>query len=128
MSSVQDVIRSWLEAFARAVRDRDFDAGRAMFASDVVSFGTVAQRAVGLDELVRRQWASVWPVTEGFDFDYEQIHGGGTDTVAWVTAPWSSTGYESDLRPFARTGRATIVLEQRDGQWLAVHTHFSMVP
>src|SRR5690606_18612958 len=34
----------WLEAFARAVRDRDYDAGRRMFAPDVVSFGTVAGR------------------------------------------------------------------------------------
>jgi hypothetical protein len=33
-----------------------------------------------------------------------------------------------DGSTFRRPGRATIAFAQRDGRWLAVHTHFTLIP
>jgi ketosteroid isomerase-like protein len=44
----------------------------------------------------------------------------GTWARAVVTGP--------DGRPITRPGRGTFVLERRGGKWLAVHSHFSLLP
>jgi ketosteroid isomerase-like protein len=48
--------------------------------------------------------------------------------VAWAACPWDSTGFEADGKPYPRPGRVTVTFERRAGQWLAVHTHFSLYP
>ncbi len=53
-------VRQWLESFASAVRDQNYELGRALFAPDVVAFGTSTVMAVGLHELVAEQWEKVW--------------------------------------------------------------------
>ena len=121
-------ISNWLRDFARAVRERDIDSGRAMFAPEVVGFGTVASTASGLDDLVDRQWLQVWPFTEGFDFDYSRLSVMSVDGLAWAAVPWHSVGFDEDGKPYDRHGRATIVLHRDQTHWHAVHTHFSLVP
>ncbi len=121
-------IKPWLEAFAYAVRERDVDRGHAMFSPDVIGFGTVTPRAENLDDLVADQWNAVWPNTENFDFDYDQLTGSIAGDTAWVAAPWSSVGFDTSGRPFDRHGRATIVLQRSADRWLAIHTHFSLRP
>jgi hypothetical protein len=44
-----------MEAFARSVRDRNYSAGRELFAGEVLSFGTYSSHLVGLDALVENQ-------------------------------------------------------------------------
>ena len=50
------------------------------------------------------------------------------ETIEAGVATWTSTGFHEDGTPFHRPGRATVILERRDGQWLSVHTHFSLNP
>jgi hypothetical protein len=49
----------WLRDFAACVRARDFDRGRTLCSQSIVSFGTVAHIAVGLEQLVHQQWTHV---------------------------------------------------------------------
>lgn len=116
----------WLETFAACVRDRDLDAGRALFAADAAGFGTVAEAYRNRDELIADQWSDVWPRTEGFSFTSAEHRWLGDDLCA-VAATWASVGTDAGERR-TRSGRATLVL-RRDGDALvAVHSHFSMTP
>ncbi len=123
-----DDIRGWLEEFSAAVRAVDYEKGKTMFAPDVVGFGTYAGVRVGLDALVSGQWRNIWGVTRGFAFRLDEMHAGVSGDQAWVAVPWDSEGQRPEGVWFDRPGRATIILERHDGQWLARHTHFSLYP
>jgi ketosteroid isomerase-like protein len=121
-------IRAWLEAFAAAVRAVDYAAGEWLFAPDVVGFGTVGVLLCGRETLVESQWRRVWGATSGFRFDMRQLSFGGDGKTAWVAVPWSSRTGRGGDGPHDRTGRATYVLQRRNGRWLAVHSHHSLDP
>lgn len=121
-------IRMWMTWFADAVRRRDYARGRELFHDQVRSFGTAAECVRGLDRLVNEQWRRIWSITEGFDFFYDQVSGARNGSSAWVIAPWSSTGFDDNGRPFERIGRATLIFEFHEERWLAVHSHFSLTP
>lgn len=121
-------IRQWLEEFSAAVRAVDYERGKTMFAQEVVGFGTYAGMLEGLDNLAAGQWQNIWGVTRGFTFRLDDLRWGVSGDQAWVAVPWDSQGREPDGSWFDRPGRATIVLERRDGRWLAIHTHFSLYP
>jgi ketosteroid isomerase-like protein len=117
----------WLRVFEAAVRARDFAAGRRMFAEDAVAFGTWARAVSGLDNIVREQWQNVWPRIRGFRFDADARVRVSGDS-AWIATGWTTEATGPDGHAFARPGRGTFVLERRDGKWLAVHSHFSLLP
>ena len=117
----------WLEGFSETVRARDFSKGKRLFSKGVVSFGTVCVRAKNLDELVAKQWKLVWPKTKDFKFDCESARVIKNADHAVIIAGWRSTGFRNKI-PFARRGRATIVLEKSANCWKALHTHFSLEP
>ncbi len=119
---------AWLRDFATCVRARDFDRGRTLCSQNIVSFGTVVHIAVGLEQLINQQWSHVWNATQGFDFDYEHMHIGASDDLAWVAAPWASRGFAEDGSSYLREGRATIVLRREHDGWRGIHTHFSTRP
>lgn len=122
------VLRDWFDRLEAAVMAVDYEAGRAVFADDVVSFGTKAETVRGLDRLQANQWAGIWPETEGFTIRCDSLHADREGDQAWGVVTWTSTGFDADGEPFDRPGRATVVLERRDGAWLAVHSHFSLYP
>jgi ketosteroid isomerase-like protein len=120
-------VLAWLERFAAAVRAVDLAAGRALFAPEVVAFGTIGVMLVGREELVERQWRQIWPVTSGFRYALDRLHCGFSGELAWVAVPWASQGSRDGV-PFERRGRASFVLRhERDG-WLAIHSHHSLDP
>jgi ketosteroid isomerase-like protein len=121
-------IESWLKAFSRAVRGRNFADGKNLFDGSVVSFGTVCFRVEGLDALAAQQWQAVWPNTEGFEFDYPSARASVETRQAVVAADWSSTGLARGGDRFQRRGRSTLVLRRETSGWKAVHTHFSLAP
>ena len=127
MTSPSTTLEQWLRAFEAAVRARDFAAGRTMFADDAVAFGTWARAVVGLDNIEREQWRNVWPRIRGFHFEPDtHMHAAGDS--AWIAGSWSTEVTGPDGRPFERPGRGTFVLERRDGRWVVVHSHFSLLP
>ena len=118
----------WLETFAGYVRDVDYVAARPLFHPDVLAFGTHNNVISGVDEWVSTQWDNVWPKTTDFRFVLEQtsVLVSGDGVMATVVAPWTSTGYHPDGKPFPRPGRATMVFAKSADGWLCVHSHMSL--
>jgi ketosteroid isomerase-like protein len=129
MKAVPEFLENWLKFFSRSVRDQDFEAGKKLFHISSVSFGTVCPRSENLDELIARQWQVVWPNTQDFDFEYASAQATVSAGMAVVCTGWRSTGFDKNLDPVSRQGRATIVLQKFAGNdWLAIHSHFSLNP
>ena len=129
MTGAEHVARAWLAEMEACVRTIDFARCRAIFAGDVVGFGSKAALVVGLNALEHDQWRHVWPAIRRFTFLLDQMHcGSGGDKLIWIACPWSSELKSVEDAWIARPGRMTAVLEHRDGLWLAVHTHHSQVP
>ena len=129
-----EAARQWFARLSAACAAVDYEAGETIFADDVASFGTKADIVVGLGPLRRNQWEGIWPNIAEFKVDLDSVMGGGDGDSAWGIATWTSTGFHEDGTSFHRPGRATVALERRkteaapDGEWLAVHTHFSLNP
>ena len=114
-----------MQACVRAV---DYERARALFANDVVAFGTFAAVVTSRDRLEREQWRNVWPTIREFTFRLDELHCLGTGQALCVVVPWDSRGRREDGTTFDRPGRATLVLAQRGERWVAVHSHFSLAP
>ena len=128
MTDLSAAVREWYARFGACCAAVDYESARSMFAADVMSFGTKAELVSGIDRLQENQWQGIWPNISDFTIDRESIRWGGDEQIAWGIAVWTSTGYDEAGDPFHRPGRATVVLERRDGVWLAVHSHFSLNP
>lgn len=118
----------WFAELGRCCAAVDYDSAEAIFAPDVVSFGTRADVVSGLGPLRRNQWEGIWPNIANFRVHLDGVRSGGDERHAWGVATWTSTGFHEDGEAFFRPGRATVTLERRDGVWLATHTHFSLNP
>lgn len=128
-NNVETIAVEWLEEMQACVRAVDFTRCRAIFAEDVVGFGTRIDAAIGIDALERDQWRHVWPRIQNFTFALDQLHCAAYGAAGlWLACPWSSESRSPDGAWRARPGRITAVLEKRDVRWLAVHTHHSVVP
>lgn len=119
-----DSTTAWLDAFCDAVRTGDPLEGRHLFAPDASGFGTVASVYRDVNELVEEQWSDVWPRTTEFTVD-TVVGRWPFDGGEVVALMWHSMDRDSHR---ARRGRATILLSWIDGQLVAVHSHFSMLP
>mgnify|MGYP003671173893 FL=1 len=124
----KEAARQWFELLGRFCAAVDYDAGETIFADDVVAFGTRTDVVQGLAPLRRNQWEGIWGNIADFRINMDSIHAGGAADQAWGVATWTSTGFHENGETFDRPGRCTVILEQRDGHWLAVHTHFSLFP
>lgn len=128
------VAKEWFARLSAACATVDYEAGRRIFADDVASFGTKADIVIGLGPLQQNQWEGIWPNIANFAVDLSSVRGGGDGNSAWGIAIWNSTGFDERGESFERPGRATVALERRltetapEGEWLAVHTHFSLNP
>lgn len=127
MSDREREVKAWLQEFEAACRNRDFAAGRRMFAADALAFGTWARSVRGLDNVEREQWKNVWPRIREFRFE-DQPTVQASDDLAFIAAEWATEATGPDGRPFKRPGRGTFVLARRDGRWQCVHSHFSLLP
>jgi ketosteroid isomerase-like protein len=127
MTQTDQTPEQWLQTFEAAVRARDFAGGRTLFADDAVAFGTWARAVAGLPNIEREQWRNVWPRIRSFHFDPDtRVRASGDH--AWIAGSWATEVTGPDGRPVERPGRGTFVLERRGGRWVAVHSHFSLLP
>ena len=130
MSTAADPIaplREWLRQWTACVRTVDFEAGRKMCAPEIVAFGTVAPFVEGIEDVMAAQWHKVWGNIRDFTMHDDRARGAIAGDHAWVATTWDSLGTRPDGSTFKRPGRATIALVRRDGRWLAVHTHFTLL-
>ena len=127
-TELKQFFHQWLEIFAGYVREVDYASARPLFHPDVLAFGTHNDVISGLDKWLATQWDKVWPKTTDFRFVLEQtsVLASPDSMMATVIAPWTSTGYHPDGKPFDRPGRATLVFHRQDGGWIGVHSHLSL--
>ena len=127
-AATTQLFHRWLETFAGYVREVDYASARPLFHPDVVAFGTHNDVILGLDTWVATQWDNVWPRTTDFRFVLEQtvVLTSPDGAMATVVAPWTSTGYHPDGKPFPRPGRATMVFSNDGDRCLCTHSHMSL--
>src|SRR5579883_2850589 len=89
-------VENWFRALESCVRAVDYQAARAIFAPEVVAFGTYAEVVEGLDNLQRNQWSNIWPTIRDFTFDLSQLHWGWSGNGGWAVVTWGSTGFRPD--------------------------------
>ena len=65
---------------------------------------------------------------EEFEFLLKKLIVSGQGDFAWGITQWNSVGFDADGNSFNRPGRATVILQKVEETWLAVHTHFSLLP
>jgi ketosteroid isomerase-like protein len=118
----------WLETFSSYVREVDYASARPLFHPDVLAFGTHNDVIPGVEQWIKTQWDNVWPKTSDFRFTLEQteVLASPDGMMAIVIAPWTSTGYHEDGKPFPRPGRATMVFSKYSDGWLCTHSHMSL--
>jgi ketosteroid isomerase-like protein len=119
---------AWLEGFSAHVRAVDYASARPLFDPQILAFGTHQNVLPSLEAWVNTQWDNVWPRTDDFRFKLAETHVLVSDdtSLAVVVAPWTSTGFDPDGKPFPRPGRATIVFHRSGDTWLGVHSHLSL--
>ena len=123
-----EAVKHWFALMERYCASVDYDGAEGIFAEDVVSFGTTMDIVRGRRALRRGQWESIWGNITNFKMDLDNVHAHGSGNQAWGMVTWTSIGFDGNHQPFYRPGRATVMLERRDGVWLAAHTHFSLFP
>jgi ketosteroid isomerase-like protein len=128
LDHLTEAARTWLTEMQTCVRAVDYERARALFAEDVVAFGTFAAVVAGRDRLEREQWRQIWPTIEAFTFRLDELRCLGTDQALCLVVPWDSRGKRADGTRFSRPGRATLLLRPRGNSWVAVHSHFSLAP
>ena len=127
-AELDGTVRQWFERFGECCAAVDYETAATLFADDVVVCGTKMDIVSGLESLMAHQWKGIWPNIREFRFDLDSLRSGGDDGFAWGVCQWTSVGFDEDGGTFFRPGRATVILELRDGKWLATHTHFSLFP
>jgi uncharacterized protein (TIGR02246 family) len=126
-AQIETQVNSSLTAFAEAYAARDLERVMKRFAGDpdVVLYGTGAdEKRVG-PEAIRFQTRRDWEQTDSIAIRFDSIAISAAGPVAWAAVDGAfefSAGGESGTLPT----RITFVLEERDGDWLIVHSHFSL--
>ena len=87
-------IKAWFDTWSGYVAAGDFDSARPMFEEDVVGFGTWMDTVEGLDNLMEKQWKSIWPTIRDFEFltDTLQVRVSPDRLFAVAVLVWTSTG------------------------------------
>jgi ketosteroid isomerase-like protein len=122
-SAVQATLQQWKDAYSR----RDLDGALAVIApdEDVVGIGTGPDEWRVGPEAFRAQLERDFAQSEALSVDYEPLVVSEAGQVAWV-AGRTTVQARVDGQDLALTGRFTAVLEQREGRWLLMQTHFSL--
>jgi len=76
-SDANVAIVEWFEKLGKYCASVDYDSARAIFAADVLSFGTRADIVSGLEPLQSNQWEGIWPNIQDFKINLDTIHSDG---------------------------------------------------
>ena len=122
-AAVRATLRQWKDAYSQ----QDVDGALAVIApdDDVVGIGTGPDEwRVGPEEF-RAQLERDFAHSEALSVAYEPLVVSEAGPVAWV-AGRATVQARVEGQDLTLTGRFTAVLEQREGRWLLVQTHFSL--
>lgn len=120
-----DAVMAVLRRFDQALGRGDLEAAVSCFAPEIVSIGTGGdEKMVGLDDVRNQLTRDVGQAeTSGIEYTWSKVYRNGP--IAWVAAE-GNLWWRAETGEGAAPIRLTVVLEQRDGAWLAVHSHVSL--
>ena len=117
---------SALKNMTQAYVDRDIDGFMACFVpdNDVILYGTGAdEKRVGRAE-VKAQAERDWAQTDAVELAFNEPAVSAAGPVAWVAMDGDFKG-RMGSDSFSMPVRVSLVLENRGGDWLIAHSHFS---
>lgn len=123
-AAVEATLQQWKDVYSQ----QDVDGALAVIApdADVVGIGTGPDEwRVGPEEF-RAQFERDFAQSEALSVDYEPLVVSEAGPVAWA-ADRATVQARIEGQDLTLTGRFTAVLEQREGRWLPVQTHFSLL-
>lgn len=122
-AAVMSIINRLFEAYI----SRDIDSVLSCHAPDpdVVAIGTGAdEKSLGLDEL-RTLWEGDLAQSEAISYEFGWSRVSAAGSVAWVAGDGIFHG-KIRGQEISCPARFTAVLEQREGRWFIMQTHFSI--
>jgi len=120
------VVQSAIKQFTDAYVNRSLAGVMACFAADadVVLYGTGAdEKRLGSDQ-IRIQIERDWSQTESLAMSFALSSISAAGPVAWAAVE-GACNIRADGRDMTMPLRVSFVFENRGGNWLIVHAHFS---
>lgn len=125
-----DLIRQWFKRLSDHVQAIDYEGARAIFAEDMIAFGTFTDFMFERDIAEQQQWRNVWGTIRNFRWRLDAVEGivSADRLTAIGMGIFDSDGFNLDGSKFDRRGRATVTFaRQKVGDpWVATHTHMSL--
>lgn len=119
-------VRSLVENWAQAVRNKDIDAILAHHAQSFVMFDvTPPFQLVGIDAY-RKTWEPFFQNTKEGVFDIQELHITASESVAFCFAAMRCEDKINDNEYAPLDFRLTVGLEKINGQWTVIHEHHSV--
>jgi uncharacterized protein (TIGR02246 family) len=120
-------VRDLIEAWAGAVRRRDYGGILRSHSADFVMFDVPPPfKSVGLDAY-RKTWDLFFSWSSGpVRFDIQEMEVAAGADVAFAFASMRCEGPDADGKAEALDFRLTIGLRKIDGQWMIAHEHHSV--
>jgi uncharacterized protein (TIGR02246 family) len=127
VSADEGAVRDLIEAWADAVRRKDYAGILRSHAPDFVMFDVPPPfKSVGLDAY-RKTWDVFFSWSrDPVLFEIQEMAVTAGADVAFAFATMRCEGPASDGKPEALDLRLTMCLRRVDGQWMIVHEHHSV--
>ena len=123
-------VRAWFDALSGHCRAIDYEGARAIFAEDMIAFGTFTDFMIGRDLAEQKQWRNVWGTIRNFRYDLDKVEAivSADRLTAVGMGVWQSDGYHPNGDRFERPGRTTVTLGRKavGDPFVATHTHMSL--
>lgn len=126
-SNPEAEVRTVIENWTKAVRDKDIEGVVANHVDDVVMFDVPPPVQVKGLEAYRRTWPAFfdWQRSAEGSFDIAELNIIAGADVAFATAILQCASKESREKDPTPTLRLTIGLRKQSGRWLIAHEHHS---
>jgi ketosteroid isomerase-like protein len=123
-------VRAWFGALSTHCQAIDYAGARAIFADDMIAFGTFTDFMHGRDLAEQKQWRNVWGTTRNFRYEIDKVEAivSADRLTAVGMGVWQSDGFHPNGDPFDRPGRTTTVMARKKigDPFVATHTHMSL--
>ena len=121
-------IREILNRVVDSVHKLDYEAVRDFIPDDGVYYGSAAVIARGYEELYEKQFSRVWPKIDEFTMVSDSMLIKTSGNLGWAICLFESSAPGPDGKPVERKVRMTFIFEQREDNWMMVHSHDSLYP
>jgi ketosteroid isomerase-like protein len=119
-------IRTLIENWAAAVRNKDMDGILAYHSADIVMFDVPPPfQSTGI-EAYRKTWDIFFKYTKPGVFDIEQLHVIADEHIAFAYATMKCSDKSDSVDFVELPFRLTVGLKKIDDQWIIVHEHHSI--